>query len=565
MNRVLRSTVSLVASLGLVHGALAQTYFSGTVLDADNQPIVGATIQAGHSSPPFVPFTVDGQASTDAQGHYAITALGAGDGSGKYVLLARAAGRISLVYPNLPCGASSCPPPGFPPTVTVPNSAVDFTLYHPGSISGHVRRTDTNADVAGLTITAGGQSSTLVSTTTDANGNYVIGYLMPDSYLVQSGYGQVPDQYALLPQMYAGHDFDAVSSVSNADLVSISDGANATGIDFALDPGGAIQGSVMSSIDSEALPTQIGIQRLTPASSGSGFYIVATTLGFTDQPIQPPPPGQYIIQPLLPGTFKLLFSAASTAYLPNYFADATSSDSAQAVTVTGTATTGGVDAHLVPLQTIAGTITDAVSGQPVPNIVVHGGPPLPGFGELEDIAQSRTDGQGKYLLQGLTPGSHYVWIYYSPGYLDQVYPNALGCCFAPTGSQQVALAAGQQLTGIDMAITRGAYALGQIHDADSGAPPPNASLIVYDTNGNQLQFDTVDASGQFKTDTLPTGDYYFAAFIGGNQIFYPNYRCNSGTTCDLSFAQRLSFSSATQYLVDFPIPHLDVIFRGGFD
>jgi hypothetical protein len=554
----------LLLSAAVQIDAGAQAYFSGAVLDANNQPIPGATIQAGHMASYFGSLTLDGQASTDMQGRYAITTLGAGDGSGNYVLVARAPGRITIVYPNTPCYAAVCPAPGFPPTVAVPNSAVDFYLFHPASVSGHIRRTDTNGNVANLPVTVGGQSSPFITTTTDAAGNYFVGNLLPDSYLVETGYGQAPDQYALLPQVYAGHDFDVVTGVTG-DLVAISDGANVTGVDFALDLGGAIQGNVVSAIDSEALATQIGIQRLTPVSSGTGFLLVASTAGYSSQAINPPQPGQYIIQPLLPGTLKIAFSFGGSVYLPNYYADATTPDQAQALTVTGTTTTNGVDAHLMPLQTIAGTITDAASGDPVPNVVVHGGTPLPGFGELLDFAQSLTDASGRYLLQGLAPGSNYVWIYYKPGYLDQVYPNARGCCFAPPGSQTLSLATGQKMTAIDMSITRGAYATGLIRDADTGAPPPSAAVIVYDSNGNQVLFTAVDQEGLFKTDTLPTGDYYFSAFFGPYQIYYPDYLCASSTICDLSNAQRLTLSNPQHYIVDFSIPHLDEIFGGGFE
>lgn len=566
MNWMSRCALVLIASLGSLSAAGAQTYFSGTVVDANNQPIAGATIQAGHMAPLFGPFTLDGQASTDAQGHYAITTLAAGDGSGNYVIIARATGRVTIVYPNTTCPSENiCPFPGFPPTVAVPNSAVEFQLFRPGSISGHVRRTDTNGDVANLPITLGAQSTPTIDVTTDSSGNYFIGGLLPNSYEVETGYGRVPDQYALLPQRYAGHDFDPVSDAP-FDWVAVGDGENVTGIDFAVDVGGAIAGQVVSALDGEALATEIGLQRLTPVSSGSGFAMVAGTVGYATQQVVPPPPGQYVIQPLLPGTFKLLFTTGGPVYLPNYYADATTPDAAQTVTVTGTATTGGIDAHLMPLQTIAGTITDAVTGQPLPNIVVHAGPPLPDFGTLEDFTQSLTDASGKYLLQGLPPGSHYVWTYYTPGYLDQVYPDALGCCFAPAGSQPLALAAGQQMSGIDMAISRGAYAVGRIHDAATGAAPLDAALLVFDAGGRELLFTNVDATGHFTTDTLPTGDYYLAAFIGGHQIYYPDYRCdNNGGSCDLSQAQKFSFSAPQPYSVDFPIAHLDEIFGGGFE
>jgi hypothetical protein len=293
--------------------------------------------------------------------------------------------------------------------------------------------------------------------------------------------------------------------------------------------------------------------------------MVSYTVGYASQQTNPPPPGKYVIEPLLPGTFNILFNPGGASYAPNYYADAISENQAQTVTVTGTATTSGVDAHLEPLQTIAGTITDSASGLPVSNVVVHSGPTLPNFGELEDTAQSLTDGAGHYLLQGLAPGTNYVWIYDTLGYLDEVYPNILGCCFPPPGSHGLALTAGQQMTGINMAVVRGAYATGRIYDAYTGAAPLSSSLVVYDSKGNQVQVASVDPTGGFTTDTVPTGSYYLAVSFGSYQIYYPNFWCASNTTCDLSSAQQLSFTNPQQYIVDFPIQNLDLIFRAGFE
>src|SRR6185312_4864677 len=155
------------ACLALLAGApaigIAQTFFAGTVVDGGNQPIAGASVDAGHMTfPIFGQFISDGQAVTDALGHFAITTLAAGDGSGSYLLVARAPGRITIIYPDVPnYGSSISPPPNISTPVAAPNLAANFTLQHPASIAGHVTRTDTNAPVAGATVNLSGWATYL--------------------------------------------------------------------------------------------------------------------------------------------------------------------------------------------------------------------------------------------------------------------------------------------------------------------------------------------------------------------------------------------------------------------
>jgi len=106
---IVRSVIAARASLCLFFALFwssmtqANTYFSGTVVDTQNQPLVGVTVLAGHPTYSFVdPFVIDGQATTDAQGQYAITTL-AGNGWGTYVVAAQLAGYVTSIFPNLPC------------------------------------------------------------------------------------------------------------------------------------------------------------------------------------------------------------------------------------------------------------------------------------------------------------------------------------------------------------------------------------------------------------------------------------------------------------------------------
>lgn len=544
--------------------AAAQAYFAGTVVDANNQPIAGATVQAGQMTGMITPFDVDGQAITDAQGHYAITTLAAGNGSGDYVLIAKAPGRVPIAYPNTPCYyLYTCPWPGFSGSVAVPNLAADFQLLHPASISGHVSRTDTSGPVAGTTVFLnGGAIYPPPTAISDMAGNFEFPGLLPDRYQLEIGWGQVPDQFVLLPQVYAGHDHDFLSTYPVGDDVILSDGQNATGIDFALNPGGTIQGTVFSAFSGHVVSAPIGIRRLTPVLSG-GFASAGSSGRWAPSLVYSPPPGQYFIQPLLPGTFEIQFGGGQ--FSTEYYQHVSSEAQAQSVSVSGSQLVGGIDGVVAPYQTISGHITDKMTGNPVVNAIVHGGFSLPGFGELIDVADAQTDNSGAYTLEGLSPGQMYVWVTHNPIYLDQVYPDVLECCYQDIGTQPVPLAANQYVTGIDMALTAGASLNGHVYDADTGADAVNTTVVLSDASGRSVGGATTNSGGNFLTTTVPTGSYYVQAILKQGYYYYPSYLCPFLVTCDVNNAQPRTFSAPQLYSIDFPIAHLDLIFRGAFE
>jgi hypothetical protein len=98
--------------LAAFNSAWAQSpaYFSGHVMDSQGNPIAGATIQAGFVGLVFAgwSYVVDGQATTNAQGDYAITTLDSANTSGQYVLVSQTPGYVLTVNPNLYCTDTSC-------------------------------------------------------------------------------------------------------------------------------------------------------------------------------------------------------------------------------------------------------------------------------------------------------------------------------------------------------------------------------------------------------------------------------------------------------------------------
>jgi hypothetical protein len=547
--------------------AVAQSYFAGTVVDANNQPIVGATVQAGQMTGFQTPFQMDGQATTDAQGHYAITTLAAGDGSGKYVLVARLQGRVPMVYPNKPCSSNfPCPSPvPFPSTVAVPNLAIDFQLLNAASISGHVSRTDTNGPVVGTTVFLDSNSlhPYSISTVTDSAGNFQFRGLFPDHYQLDTHFSQVPNQDNLLPQVYAAHDYDVVSPQATGDDVILSDGQDATGIDFALHPGGIILGQVNSTFSGHLVSVPIGIRRLTPTPSGTGFTSAGTSGRFAPMQIYASAPGWYGIGPLLPGTFAIRFGGG--AFSTEYYQHAPTEAQALPVTVGAGQGVANIDGLVGSYQAISGHITDAATGNPVVNAIVHGGPALPGFPTLLDVTDTLTDSLGAYTLEGLSPGANYIWVTRNSDYLDQTYPDVLGCCFQTTGTQSIQLAQGQYVLGVDMALTRGASLAGHVYDPGTGADAANLTLWLVDANGHSTGSGTTNSGGSFLSSTVPTGNYYVCAITQNGYYYYPAYFCPFTATCDLSNAQALIFSAPQHYWLDFPIAHLDRVFQSAFE
>jgi hypothetical protein len=186
-----------------------------------------------------------------------------------------------------------------------------------------------------------------------------------------------------------------------------------------------------------------------------------------------------------------------------------------------------------------GRITDERTGAPLPAIVET----MTSDGFFGNSVYN-DDTTGLYLLTA-DPGSYYVYagdLYgYPPSYVAELYPDA------PCGTPQsvdptcdtadatlLALADGQQLAGIDLALNLGGRIAGTVRDATSGAPIPDATVLVYDSGGEVVSYfgNYTDSVGRYVLGGLLTGNYYVQ--VGGShygsQIF--NHVACGGPTAD---------------------------------
>ena len=102
-----------------------------------------------------------------------------------------------------------------------------------------------------------------------------------------------------------------------------------------------------------------------------------------------------------------------------------------------------MDAQLQPAGSISGTVTSAVTGRPMEEVLICA---LTKQLAAADCTESGAGGE--YHLKGLAPGEWIVGFNAGPGYQVQYYEAAV----EPAGAKILALAPGAALTGIDATI-----------------------------------------------------------------------------------------------------------------
>lgn len=527
----------------------ATSYFSGTVRDSHGKPIAGALIQAGTAA--SFAFVVAGQATTDQLGDYAITSLDTSNES-SFELMATAQGRVSVIYPNLYCTDPSCLMALFQMSPIQPASGVDFTLPLGASISGHVTESDTKAPVA--TVSVHGQTSTAgdvgsPSATCDATGAYALSNLPPGDYTLQTF-----ATTGFVAQAYAGHDLDDTLNPAD-DVVTLHEGQVVSNVDFALDRGATLSGLLTSALNGAPVTAQVALSRIG-ANAVPGFVSVAVGTG------------QYQSELLAPGSFHVQFSR-SDDYIPLFYPHAGSDAGAEPVSLAAGELRNGIDAQLTPTRSIAGRVSDASSGQPLQSVAVHAGSYGGFIPVLQAFSDAQTDASGNYLLQGVDTGSYYVWIDNAPGYVDAFYPNTGPCCDAPpTSAISLQIGDADNETGINFALQVGARASGRVYDADTGFVASGVQVSLFGSAGEAWPSTPTDVTGTYTSVAVPVGSYYLAA-LGAIppdlSFYYPNDVC-SYPNCPLGNAATVQLSSTQTYQnLDLAIPHLDLVFRNGFD
>lgn len=271
------------------------------------------------------------------------------------------------------------------------------------TISGRVTASSTQLPISGAVVnaylTSSGFGHSVGSDSTDENGLYTIygnetgeavivalagPYFIGKEYDDTRCFGQISGGQGPFCEI-AGHQI----------FIPVAPGANATGIDFALDPGGAVSGSVTAA--DTALPLSfVSVSFYTPDGTELGpVYADATglyaTSGF--------PPGSVVARTSnLEGYVDQLYDGKPCVY-------ACDVSEGTPIAITAAEVHEGIDFLLARGGQIAGTITDRATGSPWPydsGVFVYSS-----TGAF--LTQGTSYDDGAYVTEtGLTTGSYFV-------------------------------------------------------------------------------------------------------------------------------------------------------------
>ena len=268
-------------------------------------------------------------------------------------------------------------------------------------------------------------------------------------------------------------------------------GGSATGRNFALDPGGAISGSVRSTAPSAPLPgvaLQVynsgGIPVAQVLSNASGNYEVSAL-----------PSGNFVVrtQQNLGFTDLLFNNLPCTGYC-----DLLSGTPVPVVSGSGT---GLIDFNLSGGLSISGRVRDAAtsSGIALARVTAFD---VGGF--IAGTAQANASGD--YTIAGLRPGTYRLRTTNLSGYVNQVW-NGVACtptpCLVSTGTP---IALSSNRTGIDFNLTRGGTISGTATDTFNN-PLPTGTAVLYDATGAEITTGPV-ANGIWEFSGLANGTYF---------------------------------------------------------
>lgn len=266
---------------------------------------------------------------------------------------------------------------------------------------------------------------------------------------------------------------------------TVADGESVT-VDLAMERAGEVTGTVTDAVTGEPVSVCVSVNGNdyweNYCTGEDGYYSVFVR-----------PASDYVVQ----------FSDWTGRYMSEYAYDTTDYEAAERFTVVAGETLV-VNEELDRAATIAGSITDAATGAPVPHACVLA---ISHPDSIDGVAgYACADETGAYLMSSVTPGTFYVGADDESGaHVRTWHPAATD----PADSTLVTIESGQELTGVDIALAPAGYVSGTVTDV-AGAPMAGVCVSgvlpdgSWSRNGGPASCS--DADGNYTLGGLPTAD-----------------------------------------------------------
>ncbi len=394
-----------------------------------------------------------------------------------------------------------------------------LTLSEGASIGGTVTVSETGEPLGSIQVEAyDSHGYSTQSGFSNIEGDYQIDGLLPGQYFLVTD-----NSWGFLNELYDNLPFNLyVTSITDGDPVVVDIGLVTTGIDFALDLGGAIEGMVQSETTGEPIE---GVRVYLYTSSGSILWQHADT----DES------GRYSLERLAEGSYYVF--AWSPEYRDELFDDlpcqggagtGCSLEDGVAVEVTNNQTVTDIDFSLVRMASIEGIITDRRTGQPIGSAQITVYDNL-----LSEVGTTQSDDDGAFVVGGLSAGTYFAAASREADFAAQLF-DGIDCpangCPVSTGTP-VAVPDLAVVSGVDFDLIAKGSIEGNVLDTATSMPIPGIQIRAFDHRGILAALTSSDQDGNFVFQSLDAGEHFLVTNDPEyfNEV-YDNIPCPAG--CD---------------------------------
>ncbi len=371
-----------------------------------------------------------------------------------------------------------------------------------GSITGRVVAEDTGEPLAGAQIYAFSVNNSFVNVRTETNddGTYELPELRSGSYYVQA--------YA---EGYFNQFYDGVADIENATTVLIVDQEVTENIDFAMNRGGTISGTVTDANGEPLAGASIQVSAINDRGDYYGYYY---GWAVSDDA------GNYIVSGLGDGDYVVsIYYHGQNFSVNKWYDNAATFEDATPVSVALGEDTSNIN-FVIESPTAFGSIAGTLSmedGSPLQNAIVRlESIDTPGF---YFFSYAYPDDNGSYVLDDVPVGTYRVVMeYWTNWFYDSIWYEQAD---NPEDATPVQVAENEQVNDINFVIPVAEGVISGVVTNVEGKPIANAYIQLNnayrdDGTGSGVYlwaYANTDNNGAFTIEGLPDGEYIISAFF----------------------------------------------------
>ena len=371
-----------------------------------------------------------------------------------------------LASPTLVIDPAPSPPVPLPgPVASIEIEPDTQGMMRGATISGRVTDAETGMPLADVEIDGQNviQRQQGIYTRTDQDGIYLLDGVAPGSYRIRvkaRGQGYIQEYY----DNRLGREY--------ADLVVVGGAETLENIDFVLETGGTISGSVTDNTTGlPILGARVGSDSLEHGSGNDAM---------TDSS------GRYTLIGLAPGSHRVWADVEGQSYVRAFYKGVINRDDANLVVVNGQEEVEGINLSLRRGASVSGRIVDSETSSPISDLRLRAK-----LLDGDDVSWAESNVDGTYVLLGLPEGVLEITIN-GRGYIEE--------------RTRVTIRGQTPIEDFNLTLSLGASIAGRVFDEDTGFPIANLDVhAVSLPDRSHVAWERTDADGRFTLSGVAPG------------------------------------------------------------